>query len=295
MAKAGKSMLRAGGSRTEPRLRQVPAVSRALAILRLLGRSERPLGVVQIARELSLIPSTCLHILRILTAEELVAFDPDTKQYSLDVGVLTIARSALRLNTFSDLALPALRELTDSLSITACAIQVMNVEHVIVVAVTAATSSIRIHVDLGSRFPALSSAHGRCLAAFGGLRWGDIETRFKKLRWESRPGFEQWRSDVERAHRLGYSLDVGNFVSGLTAVAAPVLGKTGRMTHGLALIGMNEQLEQFGLDKLGALLARHAQELSRRMTRVDMHQTEPNVVRKSARGRQTALPPPPEG
>ena len=45
---------------------QVPAVSRALAILRLLGKSETPMGVQEIARALELIPSTALHILRVL-------------------------------------------------------------------------------------------------------------------------------------------------------------------------------------------------------------------------------------
>ena len=63
------------------RVRQVPAVTRAVAILRLLGRSDEPLGVHAIARALALIPSTCLHILRVLVAEGLVAFDPGTKRY----------------------------------------------------------------------------------------------------------------------------------------------------------------------------------------------------------------------
>jgi hypothetical protein len=36
-----------------------------------------------IANQLGLIPSTCLHILRVLVAEELVAFDPDNKKYTL--------------------------------------------------------------------------------------------------------------------------------------------------------------------------------------------------------------------
>src|SRR5262245_61591275 len=67
--------------------RPVPAVTRALAILRLLGRSEEPLGVNAIARALELIPSTALHILRVLVAEELVAFDPVTKRYRLDAGL----------------------------------------------------------------------------------------------------------------------------------------------------------------------------------------------------------------
>src|SRR5207253_5995145 len=47
------------------REREVPAVRRAVAILRLLGKSETALGVNAIARALGLVPSTCLHILRV--------------------------------------------------------------------------------------------------------------------------------------------------------------------------------------------------------------------------------------
>ena len=52
------------------RVRPVPAVSRSIAILRLLGQVGQPLGVKAIADELALVPSTCLHILRVLVGEE---------------------------------------------------------------------------------------------------------------------------------------------------------------------------------------------------------------------------------
>src|SRR3990172_6787862 len=94
---------RAGAGR---QLRAVPAVPRAVALLRLLGRSEESLGVHAIARALGLVPSTCLHILRVFVAEALVAFDPSSKRYRLDVGILTIARSALRRNGFAETLQP---------------------------------------------------------------------------------------------------------------------------------------------------------------------------------------------
>src|SRR5215510_2500318 len=87
---------------------KAPAISRAAAVLRLLGRSERPLGLQPIARELGLVPSTCLYVLRALVAEELVSFDPETKRYGLQAGVLTLARHWLRRNRFNDLAQPVL-------------------------------------------------------------------------------------------------------------------------------------------------------------------------------------------
>src|SRR5580693_1608860 len=78
-----------------PRIRQVPALSRGIAILRLLGRSDEPLGVHAIARALNLVPSTCLHILRVLADEHLIAVDAATKKYSVAAGLVSLARSAL--------------------------------------------------------------------------------------------------------------------------------------------------------------------------------------------------------
>src|SRR3546814_4515845 len=64
-----------------------------------------------IARELGLVPSTCLYVLRALVAEEFVAFDADTKRYSLEAGVLTLARDWLRRNRFNDLVQPSLDQI----------------------------------------------------------------------------------------------------------------------------------------------------------------------------------------
>ena len=71
--------------------RRVPAVTRAVGLLRRLGAAAEPVGVNQLARDLALVPSTCLHILRVLVDEGLVAFDPHSKRYSIDVGILPIA------------------------------------------------------------------------------------------------------------------------------------------------------------------------------------------------------------
>src|SRR3546814_15823166 len=51
---------------------KAPAISRAAAVLRLLGKSNVPLSLQAIARELGLVPSTCLYVLRALVAEEFV-------------------------------------------------------------------------------------------------------------------------------------------------------------------------------------------------------------------------------
>src|SRR3977135_646670 len=110
---------RLANSRTAPRVRPVPAVTRAIAVLRLLGRSRTPMGVKAIAQALDLVPSTCLHILRALVSEQLVKVDPGTKHYSLGIGMLSLARAVLESGGFSNLVQPELDRLSGRYGVTA--------------------------------------------------------------------------------------------------------------------------------------------------------------------------------
>ena len=233
-----------------PRIRQVPAVTRAIAILRLLGKSDEPLGVNAIARALDLIPSTCLHILRILVGEELVAFDAATKRYSLDAGMLTLARSVIRRNGFNEIVQPWLDRLSESYGVTAIGVQAAGLDHMVVVAISRSNSPLRLHVEIGSRFPALISATGRCLAAFGGRPWSELESGFRTLRWDRPPSLRQWRAEIEAVRANGYSTDEGNYIRGVTILAVPVLNLQGIMSHSIVAVGVGEQIEQVGATAL---------------------------------------------
>src|SRR5215471_6661691 len=156
---------------------KAPAISRAAAVLRLLGKSDAPLGVQAIARELGLVPSTCLHVLRALVAEEFVSFDLDTKRYSLEAGVLTLARHWLRRNRFNDLAQPVLDRIAQAFDVTMLGVHIVGLDHIIVVTVSQSGQNFQLSTQIGSRFPALISATGRCIAAFGGHPEAELEAR----------------------------------------------------------------------------------------------------------------------
>lgn len=243
-------------------LRRVPAVARATAILRLLAKSEEALGVNAIARALGLVPSTCLHILRTLVQEELVSFDSNKKVYCLDVGILTLARSIFRRSRIADLIQPALDELVKTYPVTAVAVQAIGLEHIVVVAISGTQLEGRIHVEIGGRFPALMSATGRCLAAFGGFSQSEIDAQLKKIRWDRPPSLKAWRNEVEAARRRKYSVDIGNYISGVTILAAPVFGEHERMTHALVLVGVSKQVAKQGLARVAADLQAAAAKVS---------------------------------
>jgi DNA-binding IclR family transcriptional regulator len=230
--------------------RQVPAVTRALAILRFLARSPDPVGVNPMARELDLVPSTCLHILRVLQDEGLVDFDSETKRYSIGVGILPLARSALQRNTLSTLIQPKLSELSQKFGVTSIATQLSEPGQMIVVALSQSNIPFRLQVDLGSRFPALISATGRLFAAFNTQDESVLAEDFAKLVWDHPPKFDDWLEEVREARERGYAVDQGTYISGVTVVATPVFGNTGAMTRSIVAIGISERLKDKEIPKL---------------------------------------------
>jgi DNA-binding IclR family transcriptional regulator len=245
-----------------PSLRAVPAVSRAVAILRLLSRSETPLGVQPIARALGLVPSTALHILRVLVEEELLTVDPETKRYALASGVVALARGMLRKDAFSQLVQPVLDQLAARYGTTAIGVEAAGLDHIVALAIARPSLALRLQVDIGSRYPALISATGRCIAAFGGHPQARIEERFKTLRWDQPPSLAQWRADVQATRESGYAVDEGRYIAGVTVIAAPVMRRN-RVSHALAVVGMSEQLRRHGLTEIGTELAARAAALAR--------------------------------
>src|SRR5688572_17416371 len=147
-AKVHEGSRRAAPAAKVARVRPVPAVSRSIAILRLLGRSPSPMGVKAIAQALGLVTSTCLHILRVLVQERLVTVDAETKRYQLGVGMLSLARSVIERNSFANVAQPVLDRLSREWGVTAIGVEIVGLEHMVVVTLSRSQMPFSLHLDV---------------------------------------------------------------------------------------------------------------------------------------------------
>ncbi len=249
---------------------KAPAISRAAAVLRLLGKSESPLNLQSIASELDLVPSTCLNILRALVAEEFVAFDAESKRYSLEAGVLTLARQWLRRSEFNDLVQPALDKLSRDHGVSLLGVNILGLEHIVVVASSQAGNNLQISAQVGTRFPALLSATGRCIAAFGNHRPELIEKRFETLRWDEPPSWQDWQQQVEETRQQGFAVDAGNYISGVTVLAAPVWKTPNKLSHALVALGIGGAMQGEKMAALQQDLLSTAQSLSQQLSGTEL-------------------------
>lgn len=250
------------GRAAGPRIREVPAVSRAIAILRLLGTAEEPMNLKAIAQALSLVPSTCLHILRVLIAEGLVKIDLESKRYSLDSGMLVLARSVIERSSFANLAQPALDRIAQAWEMTAMGVEIQADEHMVVMAISRSPIPFALHTDVGSRFPVLVSATGRLFAAYGGRPWPWLKRRFSGIRWSRPLDFEAWKAEVEQVRDTGFAIDRDHYINGVTIAAVPLLDGAGRITHAVAAAGLSDHVRGERVDALVRDMQLEARRLS---------------------------------
>ena len=243
--------------------RQVPAVTRAIRILRSLAKTREPVGVVPLARELKMIPSTCLHILRVLAEEGLVTFNLQTKRYSLGPGLLSFATAYSLRNPFVQLVRNHLEELSRAHNCAFAAVEESGPDHFIVVAVADVNAGLSVRLAPGTRFPALVSATGQCFAAYSDWTTAQLKERFAQLRWDNPPTFPNWLKQVQRTRAHGYAVDEGNYILGVSIVAVPVFSDVGALLGCICAVGLREQ---FVDTRLNALIA-SMQEVGRQINR----------------------------
>jgi DNA-binding IclR family transcriptional regulator len=220
------------------------------------------MGVHAIGRALGIIPSTCLHILRALASEDLVVQNDGSKSYTLGTGLLVLARRWLQHNPFAERAQPLLAQLSRRHGLTAIGVEVLGLDHMVVVAMARAETMVALNAQVGSRFPSLISATGRCIGAFGAYDRGELRRRFRTLRWDEPPTLAAWESEIERARTAGFSVDAGNYIAGVTVIAAPVFGAANTLSHALVMLGIRHSLPAREVERVGRDLRDHADRLS---------------------------------
>ena len=165
-------------------------------------------------------------------------------------------RGWLRRSRFADLCQSHLDRISRDFGVTAFGVQIVGLEHMIVVASAMGSGNFQLSAQVGSRFPALISATGRCIAAFGNHSDAAIQQRFTGLRWDEPPSYDQWREQVAETLVRGYAIDAGNYISGITVIAAPVHKAPALLSHALVAIGIGGAIKRAGPERLAqALLA----------------------------------------
>lgn len=236
----------------------VKPVVNAVRILRFLTASGSPERASDIARELSINPSTCFNTLRTLVAEEMLDFDPLSKTYTTGLGLAKLVEHLVTQGQRLDVVRPLMQEFAAAHHVTVTLWRRMGNDRIVLVSSETSPGDLRIDMAIGQRLPVLMGASGRLFAARLGLDEERLRAVFDKVRWARPLSFEDYQRQVLDAAAKGWAIDDGYFSTGILAVAAPVDDRTGAIAYAMSAVTFRGQYDGAEVEKLGQSLSKAA-------------------------------------
>ncbi len=232
----------------------VKPVVNAVRILRYLAQKGSPERASDIARHLSINPSTCFNILRTLVAEDVVDFNALSKTYSAGLGLARLVEQLVTQGQRVQMAQPLMHELAARHSVTVTLWRRMGEDRIVLVSSESSPTDLRIDMPAGQRLPILMGASGRLFASRMGLSEEALRRAFEEMRWARPLSFETYLREVNRARRRGWAIDDGYFAAGVVAIAAPVCDPSANMAYTISAVSIRGQRDEAEIDALGDAL-----------------------------------------
>jgi len=249
---------------------RVPALTNALAVLRVLASRATPVPVAALSRELAIPRSTTYHLLSVLEREGYVVHLPEARGYTLGLSVFELGTAYLRRNPLERIARPLLLRLLDQVGHTTH-LGVLHGAETLYLLKESPRHPVVLVTDVGVRLPAQLTAVGRAILAQ--LPRAQVRALFpgpaafvdRTGRGPLSPG--KLRTLLADESARGWSEEDGHVTAGIASVAAAVRSADGRP---VAAIGVTFPAGTFppgpGRDGVAAQVVGAAAEMTRRLS-----------------------------
>ncbi len=221
------------------------SIERAIAILECLRAADGSLALSDIARQLTLSPSTTHRLVRALVVAGYVEQDPATERYRLGLGIAVLGQRAIESSGYQ-LARPLLVELSERTGESVSLGIRRNLE-VVVIDHVAGPSPLRFDHATGAALAVYASAMGKALLAHSSStidREVDQIAAFEAFTDRTITDRPSLLAELSAARVNGYAQNVEERYVGVSGVAAPVLSTRGHAHAAVGVQGPSIRLTQ---------------------------------------------------
>lgn len=246
---------------------RVPAVLKAFKLLEIVSLADKPLGVSELARKLELGKSTVHGLVTTLESLGVLEAVNGSRKYTLGPRLSALSsKSGMQpdLRQSARSALERLAQVTEQTSF----LGVPADGHVTILDIVHGRPTLSISAPVGSAIPLLAGAVGKVVLA----SW-ETQKRHEFLRATTLPAFtsasivspDAYELSVEETIARGAAVDVDEYVDGVRAAAAPVMGAQQNLAAVLWVAGFSRHIDATRLDFIASAVAREAAEISQRL------------------------------
>jgi DNA-binding IclR family transcriptional regulator len=243
----------------------VPAVDRAILLLRAMAKAERPLTLAELSKLTGGSRSTVYNTLATLQIHGLVEKDLDYKTYRLGVAIFELGNAYLNQVSLVPAFYEQARRLVSICGETVKLV-ILDGRDVVYLAKQEGSYSVRLVAKVGTRMPAHITAVGKVL-----LAQLDEETlrslyagyRFEQGTVNAVRSLDALLEQLVPVRQHGHAYDVEESTIGVRCVAASVRDHSGDVIAAMSIGIPTERLNNGQMDELAHLVCQYAQELSR--------------------------------
>jgi IclR family acetate operon transcriptional repressor len=252
---------------TEQRPRDVPAVTRAVLVLKALGADDRGRRLSEISRELGVSKSTLSVLLKTLERHELVERDPVSREYRLGIGLLDLGGAVLRRLDLPELARPSLRRLAEISRETAI-LHVRDGDDSVIADRIEPGGQLKVVAPLGYRLPAFAGSVSKAiLATLPDEKVTDIIERSPLPAFTpwSITGTDEYLAELARVRKDGFAIEDAEYLDGVCAVSAAIRDAGGTAVATLSIAAVSARVDAEHIQALGPETAAAARSVSRKL------------------------------
>lgn len=233
--------------------RGTESADRVADVLLLFARSDDPLGVSKIARDLSLSKAVIHRILQSLTSRSLVQFVPARSAYVLGPAAIGLGSKAWSQIDVRSLASPVLRRLRDETRETTT-LSVLVGHNRIYLDQYESPQEVKMVVEIGPRFPLHSGASSRSILAF--LPQPFIDEAVEQLRVaKPETDVDAYLAELAEVRTHGYATSLNERNTGAASIAAPFFDVAGNVLGSISSSGPVSRYQDVNEDQARKVIA----------------------------------------
>ena len=241
----------------------VQALDRGLTILEALA-GQQSAGLSELARQVSMPPSTVHRFLATLQAHGFTDFDPHMQEWAIGIGAFRVGNTYLRRTNLVEAAQGPMRRLMEQTGETAN-LGIADQGYIVFISQIETQNPIRAMFRPGARSQMHASGIGKALLAH--MPRDMVE---KILLAGGQPGFtpqtlttpEALFADLERIITRGWSFDNEEHYIGMRCIASVIFDGRGKATAGVSVSGPAARFNESMIARTGPLVAQAAAEIT---------------------------------
>jgi len=244
-----------------------PVIKKTFEVLWHIVKSDRSLGVTEIAKSLSLSKSTVFGILKALQDTGFIAKSKTSKKYAIGQELFKLSKIVLQGDVLTMIARPFLEKLVELVDETVflCARE----ENVVKILDTIETNKkLKISSPIGTKFPITSAVF--CKVFLAPLSDNEIRNFLKeqglpKYTENSITDIDQYIDEIAKTRQQGYSVDYEEYHMGVRGIAALVHANGYPLTS-VCILGFTGSMTEGKLNDMAKHLISTAKEISDRLS-----------------------------